>query len=131
MNTTKHRNKFKVSTAKKKLDKVFSAYILERDNRTCIRCGKNTGKMDTMHLIPKEILATRWLPEAACCACPRCHRFGTDSYHQNVLATHKWLKTHYGEEYLDRLLELSKKTVIFDQEQFNSIYKSYEYNKTL
>jgi len=50
-------SKTPISKLKKKLWKVFSKYIRERDNYTCFTCGKqNYGKgMHAGHFIPKSV----------------------------------------------------------------------------
>lgn len=51
------RGKSKISQLKRKLWKVFSAYIRQRDKYTCFTCGrKATGSgMHAGHFIPKSV----------------------------------------------------------------------------
>lgn len=113
--------KFNIAKAKRKLDRLFSQYILTRDNRTCKRCRWDGGKVDTSHIIPRSILATRWLPENAITLCVSCHKYGKESWHQNPLSSIRWLDSVRGIDNNNILLTESTKPFKFTKEKYEEI----------
>ena len=117
--------KFNPAKAKRTLDRLFSQLVLTKANRTCARCGK-IGKTDTAHIIPREILLTRWNPENAIALCPRDHKFGNNSCHKNPLAFVKWYQAHYSNS--EELLKLSELKYEFTEKEYLRIKQSLEYH---
>jgi hypothetical protein len=96
--------KFNPAKAKRRLDRLFSQYILGRDQRKCCRCGASGGKCDTSHVIPREVLSLRWDPRNAFALCFKCHKL---VWHKNPLEGVRWLREYLGDHECDELLELS------------------------
>ena len=117
--------KFNQAKAKRSLDRILSAYILNKYNRTCMRCGKQ-GYCDTAHILPKEYLSLRWYEYNLICLCKRCHKFGNESFHKNPISTYEWLKSKFGIEYLNKLSELSKTPITFNQQSYEDIKQLYQ-----
>jgi hypothetical protein len=115
------RNKFNPAKAKRSLDRMYSQFILTRDNRTCQRCGATNCKIDTMHLLPREILSVRWSELNGFGGCIRCHKYGNQSWHKNPIASVDWLISKVGRGYIDNLLTISKKPFTFDEQTYNQI----------
>jgi len=67
--------KFKKSTARRTLDKLWSEIIHARDKR-CIWCGRKHGKLDAHHIISKGRagLVGRYDTSNGCLLCFYCHR---------------------------------------------------------
>ena len=100
------KQKFKLTPKlKRKLDKLFSLFIHNRD-KVCQICGKE-GKLDTAHIIPRNCLTLRWHPKNAVLLCPFHHKWSIQSFHQNPLYFANWFITKYGQEHADILLKLS------------------------
>jgi hypothetical protein len=115
--------KFKLTPKlKRKLDRLFSKFIHDRD-KVCQICGK-TGKLDTAHIIPRSCLLLRWHPDNAILLDPVCHKWGKDSFHQNPLYFSKWYVNKYGQDMVDKLLELSTMKADFTEEKINLIIKN-------
>lgn len=92
---------------KRKLDREFSKFILNRDNRTCQRCGKtaiNGCKIDVCHIIPREYIELRWEPRNAIACCVLCHKWGKAAWHKNPLMSVRWLETFKSKEELEWLI---------------------------
>ena len=112
--------KFNLAKTKRKLDRLFSGYVLARDKRICQWCGKTDGKMDCAHIIPRNILSLRWTPENAVTLCFRCHQI---EWHTNPLAAVRWLESRYGSELVNKLLADSTSEFSFNQESAKEIEK--------
>ena len=89
---------------KRKKDREFSKFILDRDKRICRWCGAKNKKCDTSHIIPKEFLPLRWNENNAICLCTKCHKFGQHAWHKNPLVAIDWLRRELGNEHCDNLL---------------------------
>lgn len=85
----------------RKRDRAFSQLILGKYNRTCRWCGKNTGKMDTAHIIPREYIPLRWDERNAVCLCFRCHK---TKWHSNPLLAAEWIRSVLGDDHCNDLL---------------------------
>jgi len=77
------QTKSKVPSTKKlvkELDKVFGDYIVNRDNWTCITCGKkivnDRKKIQCGHYISRKHYATRWDERNCSGQCIGCNVFG-------------------------------------------------------
>lgn len=55
-----------------KLDKLFSLYIRNRDNNTCVVCG-STERPTCGHLFSRINYSTRWDEENCYCQCVGCN----------------------------------------------------------
>jgi len=164
--------------SKRKLDRLFSEYILARDKRICQWCGQSSRdvkvweervaeakeilakienhppsktdkwpqwkkriakqkayltkviakdgdmfKMDNSHIIPREVLSTRWLIQGKSNSqtlCYNCHKAGSKTgrgWHNNPLAAVKWLRGLLGDEWCDELLRLAEQPYEFTREE--------------
>jgi hypothetical protein len=61
------------------------------------------------------VIGLRYSPENACCLCVSCHKYGSESFHQNPLAFYRWYSKIFGEEHISKLLEASKIEVIWTE----------------
>lgn len=87
---------------KKKLWKVFSEYIRQRDKGICISCGKidDWKNTDAGHYIPKTAgLAVYFDEKNVNAQCTGCNRFRHGNLSQYALA----LRRKYGETILEEL----------------------------
>ena len=101
----KKPKKWNAAKSKRKMDKLFSKLIHLMDHNLCQRCGKSYGKLDTSHCIPRECLYLRWNTENAILLCPRCHKFGSASWHKSPLEATLWFNLVF-EERNFRLVQL-------------------------
>ena len=119
---------------KRRLDRLFSSVVLTAANRVCNMCGKTDGKKDCSHIIPRQVLATRWNTDNALCLCFRCHQI---VWHKDPVNAVRWLEKKVGKTYLDNLIAESKKDFQLDsttikeietqlKEQYNSLNKEHE-----
>jgi len=112
----KKPKKWNAAKSKRKLDKLFSELIHLMDHNLCQRCGKSYGKLDTSHCIPRECLCLRWNTENAILLCPRCHKFGSASWHKSPLEAVFWFNLVFTERQL-RLVQLKRQgeEYVFDE----------------
>ena len=114
--------KFKLTPKlKRKLDRLFSQYILKKYNRTCCRCGSVGIKVDTAHIIPRTVTHMRWMENNALCLCVKCHKWGKDAFHQNPLSFTMWFDSTYGRERIDQLLQMSIKVSVMSNVEVLSL----------
>jgi len=108
--------------AKRKLDRLFSEFILLRDKRTCRFCGKSideTGKqfhIDNSHIIPRQVTILRWNTKntvALDFGCHKAKRF--HSWHSNPLWAAKWIRSLLGDAHCDELLRLAELPYEFNE----------------
>jgi len=83
---------------KKQLDDIFSLYIRERDNYTCITCGvtRETKVIQCGHLFSRTKNSTRWEEKnahAQCEGCNKAHTIHWEKYRR------KWIEIHGKEQY--------------------------------
>lgn len=90
----------------KKLDKLFSAWIRNRDGR-CLKCGRLDGGLQCAHIAGRRSLAGRWNEKNAITLCYFCHLRWS---HQNPLEFTVWLKENLPEFYKEGL-RVTKTTV--------------------
>lgn len=115
--------KWNEAKAKRKLDRLFSSYILFRDNRTCKCCGKTKGRMNTSHIIPKQCLFLRWNSDNALTLCYKCHLW---MWHKSPLEGVRWLESFIGIDKCNKLLSNSRIPFEFNEEVFNNMKQSYD-----
>ena len=76
-------------------------------------------KMDNSHIIPREVLITRWNPKNSICLCFSCHKAHNGrSWHSNPLWAIKWLRSHVGDAYCEELLEKFQQPYEFTEAEF-------------
>ena len=122
----KRNKKFNEPKAKRKLDRLFSAYILNRDSRQCQRCGATNCKIDCCHLIPREVLITRWHKGNAIGMCVKCHKYGKESWHKSPLEAVKWMENNLGVVFIDALIKQSHMPYTFNEAEYNRILKEFQ-----
>lgn len=106
--------KFKISTKKKYLDRLFSQLIHFRDG-VCQWCNKGTGKLDAAHILAKsDYPGLRYNEENAILLCFCCHR----RWHNNPIETAEWYHNKYGYANYKRLVEKNKEPYVFDLTKF-------------
>jgi hypothetical protein len=109
----------RLAKAKKKLDRLYSQLILERDERVCQWCGASAADgahIDTSHILPREYLATRWHPDNAVALCFGCHKRRGKSWHSSPLEAVMWLQAKLGVSKCEELLQLSQQPFDFNLE---------------
>lgn len=117
--------KVKRSTIVKKLDKVFSQYIRERDKNRCFTCGKEKSPEDIMtcgHLFSRIAYSTRWDELNAHCQCWPCnyrHEFDFELYRR------QYVKVHGIKQY-DKIYLRFKKPVKFADWELLEILEHYK-----
>ncbi len=80
---------------KNKLEKLVKDYVKQRDNYTCLRCGKKLEKNNchASHIMPVSA-GIQWAydVENIITLCFRCHIM---FWHKNPLEANEWLKKEY------------------------------------
>jgi 5-methylcytosine-specific restriction endonuclease McrA len=112
-----------VSWWKKKAWNVFSKWIRERDNYTCITCGKK-GRgsfMHAGHYISRKHSATMFNERNVHAQCMNCNMWG---YGNMGVYTLK-LQEKYGAEIVKDLTEESQKTRQFTVEELKALILKY------
>lgn len=108
----------------KKLDKVFSEFIRNRDKR-CVQCGKTEG-LTNGHLITRAKYSVRWNELNCHCQCRGCnylHEF------QSHLYTN-WFLKNYGLKKYQTLIAESNKIKKFTDTDLEELIKKYELRRT-
>ena len=81
------RGKSERSKIMAKLDKLYSDYVRERDNWTCVRCGlreiNNKRHMSCSHYWSRRHISTRWELDNLCTLCWNCHAYHWESEKQS------------------------------------------------
>lgn len=65
--------RWNAAKAKRKLDKLWSTYIRQRD-KVCTFCRSSYGKLDANHIMSRRHTATRWDVRNGNALCFTCHR---------------------------------------------------------
>lgn len=116
------KNKFNKARTLRSLDRIFSAIILHKYNRTCQIC--NSQRLcNTAHIQPKEFTSLRYNENNVLCLCVSCHKFGRNSFHQNPLWFADWYYKRYGVKAADELLRLAGLPYEFTEETADEIRK--------
>lgn len=102
-------NKLTDAQLTKKLDKLFSLYIRQRDSDedgygNCATCGKNGHykEMDCGHFIPRGYHSLRWDERNSVLQCAKCNRYRAGE--QYLMA--QYIDNKYGKGTADLLNEL-------------------------
>lgn len=120
------KSKQSISSLKKKLWKVFSLFIRQRDNYTCFTCGrKGTGSgMHAGHYIPKGIggITLYFNEQNVNAQCYHCNinlgGYGA-MYHQKMLYK-------YGKDIVDELWRIKNQTTAkWEIEDYTEKIKTY------
>lgn len=86
----------------KKLDKIISAKIKERDNYTCQRCEKEVQGVNCQwcHIITRSNKRLRWDLNNSLVMCYYCHRL----WHSSPIESTEWFAGKFKDRY-DYLME--------------------------
>ena len=82
-------------------DKAFSEFIRERDNWTCVKCGKQAkGQgLHCSHIYSRRHQSVRFFSKNAKALCFSCHQW----YGGNPVESGKWVESYLGGEALEEL----------------------------
>ena len=102
---------------KKELDKVFSQYVrwVNADDKGLVECytcyvKKPVKEMQNGHFISRRHTSTRWLYNADMVNCmPQCQKCNIWSQGEQ-LKFYRRLVSEYGEEKIEQVIQLSKRT---------------------
>ena len=112
-----------VSYYKKKLDKIFSDYIRQRDDYTCITCGKKGDKTNIQngHYVSRSSNSLRYSERNCHAQCVGCNIFKRGAMDAYSLA----LIIRYGAEILEELAAEKKKRKEFTRQELIESIKDY------
>ena len=84
--------------------------------------------MDTAHILPREFLVSRWLPENAICLCFRHHKVRGMSWHSSILHAYRFIENYLGKDHIDKLLKLyeENKDIQLTEEWYNQLLKQFD-----
>jgi len=113
-----------LTTLTKKLDKVFSDYIRQRDKGVCFTCGvKKDWKLQQCgHFIRRSSRNTRWDETNCHCQCVACNIFKGGNYPAYSLA----LINEYGAEIIEELNRRGNIIKKWSAEELKDLIKKYE-----
>lgn len=124
-----YKSKKKKSTTLAKMKKltwkVFSEYIRQRDDGTCISCGKKDfwRKMDAGHYIPRTAGLSLYFDERNVnCQCTYCNRW----MHGNLAKYAIALRKKYGETILEELDEKRKEFKRYNMIEYQQMIEKYK-----
>jgi len=131
MSTLKKKKKEKISTWKKKADKVFSLFIRKRDAEfggSCITCGKwfDYDEMDAGHFISRNCLQLRYNEKNVNAQCRGCNRFRSGEQALYVRGLDSKYKKGTADKLLDIYMESKKNIQSFPVEFYQDIYHKYK-----
>ena len=109
-----------IRSLKLKADKLFGAYIRNRDGNKCVLCG-STRNPNCGHLIKRGKLATRWDEINCSCLCSGCNYKDNFEHDHYVL----YFLREYGQPMYEDLLERSKRVVKLNRQMLNEIITKY------
>lgn len=111
-----------IKSLKRKADKVFSAFIRNRDKR-CVLCNSVKG-LSAGHLIKRGKMATRYDENNVFGLCSSCNfrDFMEQSYHDFFIS---WYIKKFGASSFIDLVEKSRKTIKANRLFFENIIKKY------
>lgn len=107
---------------KKKVWKVFSLWIRNRDSWTCYTCGCAGALMQAGHFIPRQHSATLFDEMNVHAQCARENLYGNGAPHvyaQKLIA-------QYGQAEFDALVERGKSTKKFTIPELRGLYEKYK-----
>jgi len=113
---------------KRKLDKVFSIYIRQKDagaygQAICVSCGAvaRWQSMHCGHFIPRHYLAARWNILNCFVQCPGCNLFKRGNYPGFA----SFLNRTYGPERIEDLMLLKRESVKYRQSDIQTMINEY------
>lgn len=109
---------------KKKVWKVFSDYIRERDNWTCITCKKVAygQKMHAGHFVPRAHSSTFLDEKNVHAQCCYCNTYGNGEPH--IYAAE--LVSRYGQEEFEALIKRGREIKRFTVKELEDLYNKYK-----
>lgn len=116
------------ATLTKKLDRIFSKYIRQRDTQDgygkCITCGRfmKYEDLDCGHFISRTARSTRWDEQNCHAQCRSCNRFQQGKQFEYGLA----IDRKYGEGTAEQLLIKSKTTARYTAFELQELINHYK-----
>jgi hypothetical protein len=103
-----------VTTLRRKLDLVFSAYIRKRDADKdgygkCVTCRK-WSLLEAGHFIPRQHISVRWDIRNVHGQCSRCNRW----LHGDLIEYTLYMQKRYGVEVVEELMRFKNTTRKFN-----------------
>ena len=111
---------------KKKCDDIFSLII--RSKGYCEMCGKNTGQLQTHHIIGRINYQLRWDTRNGICLDSSCHTFSQTSAHNNPIYFINWFKSMRPDDYeylLTKKNDVKTFNILDYQEILNNLQNQY------
>lgn len=96
----------KLKTLQKKLDRIFSQYIVKRDNGVCCTCGKKGNQAG--HFIGRGHWGARYDERNVHCQDVRCNIFLSGNY----ITYYEFMEVTYGKETIKELQKQSHWTLL-------------------
>jgi len=109
------------SNLKKKCDIAWSKLIKDRAGNRCQICG-SVSSLNSHHIIGRVNHVLRWDLKNGICLCASCHKFSTNSAHNNPLAFMEWYKSTYPDNY-EYLRSKRNETVKLTLGYYEQIYQ--------
>lgn len=89
----------------KDLDRACRAFVFNRDDNRCRKCGRRDGKLDWAHIYSRRYRTVRHDPMNSLVLCAGCHLW----QHANPLEAMRWIEKELGEETVSALLEAKRR----------------------
>ena len=115
------KRKPSLAALRRKLDKLFSAWIRKRDHgKPCITCGKRT-ELQAGHFVKRQHMSVRWDERNVHGQCVRCNHFlnGNDGEYAYAILN------LYGQWTLDQLMGMKHKTAKFTRSDLEELIAKY------
>ena len=120
------KRKPSLAALRRKLDKVFQAYVRKRDTNgikigRCITCGV-LAKLQAGHFIKRQHLSVRWDERNCHGQCIRCNLFlgGNEAEYYHAL------HMKYGYAVMDELMRLKRTTVKYSRSDLEEMIERYK-----
>ena len=115
-----------LASLRRKLDRVFSAWIRGRDAPhngvgPCYTCGR-MRTLEASHFVPRQHQSTRWNEFNVNGCCSYCNRW----LHGNLAEYYARLVRDYGQHKVDELMRLKRTTVRYSREQLEEMIERFK-----
>lgn len=125
------KNKSDIKSLDEKCEELWKKITKHNANYKCEYCKKESGKLDSHHIMSRKQLNTRWDSSNCCVLCSEHHRFGNKGFSAHTTPDYfkDWIIKVKGEDFYNKLLMKSAMRITNKKEllQLNLFYLQKEH----